>query len=220
MVPNLAVQQVEDTGHPAEKVPGSLRLVFLSRISRMKNLDGALALLRGLPGQIRLDICGPIDDADYWAECQRTIAALPRNVRVDYRGVIAHEQVVDVLKEAHLFLLPTRGENFGHAIVEAWAAGLPVLISDRTPWRGLERKGAGWDVPLEQPERFERILADFVQMDGTEFQLLSRQARRHWGQIKETTGSLDLYRRLFESAGDESTCNRSFRMLAQTSAPR
>ena len=46
-------------------------------------------------------------------------------------------------------ILPTHGESFGHIIVEAWAAGCPVLISDRTPWRELREQGVGWDVPLD-----------------------------------------------------------------------
>lgn len=44
--------------------------------------------------------------------------------------------------------MPTFNENYGHAIVESFVAGLPVVISDRTPWRNLEKINAGWDIPL------------------------------------------------------------------------
>ncbi|MNY40193.1 hypothetical protein D3C86_1749200 [compost metagenome] len=44
--------------------------------------------------------------------------------------------------------MPTHGENYGHAIAEALSAGTPVLISDATPWRGLQQEGVGWDIPL------------------------------------------------------------------------
>ena len=43
----------------------------------------------------------------------------------------------------------TRHENFGHAVVEAWAHGRPVLLSDQTPWRGLAELDLGWDLPLK-----------------------------------------------------------------------
>ena len=42
------------------------------------------------------------------------------------------------IARSDVFLLPTGGENFGHAIFEALSCGVPVLISDQTPWRGLE----------------------------------------------------------------------------------
>jgi glycosyltransferase involved in cell wall biosynthesis len=48
-----------------------------------------------------------------------------------------------------MLALPSRGENFGHIVPEAWAAGCPVLVSDRTPWRNLAQQGVGWDLPLE-----------------------------------------------------------------------
>jgi glycosyltransferase involved in cell wall biosynthesis len=54
--------------------------------------------------------------------------------------------------------LPSLGENFGHVIVEALSAGCPILISDRTPWRGLAERGVGWDLPLEDPAGFRGVI--------------------------------------------------------------
>jgi len=48
---------------------------------------------------------------------------------------------------ASLFVLPSHGENFGLSIAEALAEGVPALVTDTTPWAGLEREGAGWCVP-------------------------------------------------------------------------
>jgi len=48
---------------------------------------------------------------------------------------------------ASLFLLPSHGENFGLSIAEALASGVPALVTDTTPWSGLNRTGAGWCVP-------------------------------------------------------------------------
>lgn len=50
---------------------------------------------------------------------------------------------------ASLFLLPSHGENFGLSIAEALANGVPALVTDTTPWSGLNRTGAGWCVPWE-----------------------------------------------------------------------
>jgi glycosyltransferase involved in cell wall biosynthesis len=48
---------------------------------------------------------------------------------------------------ASLFLLPSHGENFGLSIAEALASGVPAIVTDTTPWSGLNSTGAGWCVP-------------------------------------------------------------------------
>jgi glycosyltransferase involved in cell wall biosynthesis len=48
---------------------------------------------------------------------------------------------------ASLFLLPSHGENFGLSIAEALANGVPALVTDSTPWTGLNQIGGGWCVP-------------------------------------------------------------------------
>jgi glycosyltransferase involved in cell wall biosynthesis len=51
---------------------------------------------------------------------------------------------------ASLFLLPSHGENFGLSIAEALANGVPALVTDTTPWSGLNTTGAGWCVPWSE----------------------------------------------------------------------
>ena len=107
----------------------------------------------------------------------------------------------------HLFLLPTRGENFGHVILEALSAGCPVLISDQTPWRGLESSGIGWALPLTEPERFRAVLNQCIAMDESKFIHRSRQATRYaaaWAQNQEQE-ALDAYRRLFLGAMEQAS---------------
>lgn len=48
---------------------------------------------------------------------------------------------------ASLFLLPSHNENFGLVIAEALAHGVPALVTDTTPWQGLNTDGRGWCVP-------------------------------------------------------------------------
>ncbi|OPX84861.1 MAG: Glycosyl transferases group 1 [Pelotomaculum sp. PtaB.Bin104] len=183
-----------------EKTAGSLKIIFISRISRMKNLDGALTMLKGLNGKVQFNIYGPLEDMDYWMKCKGVIGLLPPNIEVQYRGVAPHNQVYAVMQEHDLFFLPTLGENFGHVILEALVAGCPVLISNKTPWCGLEEKGVGWDLPLEQPEKFRTVLQKFLDMDTQTHRLLSMQAKKYGLQYLQDEKVIKQNHALFKKA--------------------
>lgn len=51
---------------------------------------------------------------------------------------------------ASLFLLPSHTENFGLVIAEAMAQGVPVVVTDTTPWRSVNAAGLGWCVPWQE----------------------------------------------------------------------
>jgi glycosyltransferase involved in cell wall biosynthesis len=191
---------VNDLSLKKKKVKNCLKVVFLSRISRMKNLYSALEMLTGLKGQIKFNMYGPIDDRQYWIECQGVIRGLPKNIEVKYYGDLAHEQVMNVLREHDLLFLPTLGENFGHVILEAFNAGCPVLISDRTQWRGLEEKGVGWDLPLCQPELFKNALQLCINMDEIEHEKWSEKARAYGLQVIKNNELIKQNRLLFQQA--------------------
>lgn len=142
-----------------------LRIAFLSRIDRKKNLDFALDAIAAVTAPVQFDIWGPVTDAGFADECRRRIAAMPAHHRIVIRDAIPQVDVPATLAAADLFLLPTLGENYGHAIVDALAAGTPVLISDRTPWRNLTASGAGWDLPLDNVARFAAVIEDLAKTD-------------------------------------------------------
>jgi glycosyltransferase involved in cell wall biosynthesis len=170
LAPNAVAPAQRGAFERPAKVPGELRLVFLSRLSEKKNLLGALELLRGVEGRVTLDVYGSVEHEEYWLRCRRVMDALPANVACSYRGWLPPEQVPETLARYHVFLLPTFDENFGHAIVEAMLAGCPPLISDRTPWHGLALARAGWDLPLEDPYALREALAQAVAMDQPTWQ--------------------------------------------------
>jgi glycosyltransferase involved in cell wall biosynthesis len=135
-----------------------LKVVFLSRISREKNLDYALRVLSKVNARVIFDIYGPAENATYWKECQKLISKLPVNIIVNYLGNVNANQVINVFSSYDLFLFPTGGEAYGHVIAECLISGTPVLISTETPWRNLQTDGLGWDVDLEQMDSFTEII--------------------------------------------------------------
>jgi glycosyltransferase involved in cell wall biosynthesis len=152
-LPAIASRQVSSVSRSRPKGE-PLRVGFLSRISPMKNLDYALEVLHQVKLPVRFDIYGPVRDEAYWSRCQEIMSSLPDHVVATYCGSVEHDRVSSILAEYDLFFLPTLGENYGHAIVEALAVGTPVLIADTTPWRDLAAIGVGWELSLAKPEVF------------------------------------------------------------------
>lgn len=198
IAPNLPQQagqgEISSIRNPA--APSPLKVVFLSRISPKKNLCFALGILHEVRCNVVFDVYGVVDDERHWAECRELIAMLPENIKTTYHGVVSHEQVAGILGSYDLFFLPTLGENYGHAIAESISQGTPVLISDQTPWRNLEREGAGWDLSLGEEAPFVQVIEDVARMDTEAYARLRKTtaeyAARKLGdpQIIESNRSL------------------------------
>ena len=150
------------------KLNDVIRIVFISRITRKKNIDFALRTLKNVSAHVEFGIYGNIEDENYWKECENVIASLPNNIQVTYYGDIKHEHVVSTFSKYDLFFFPTRGENFGHVIAEALTAGIPVLISDQTPWLDVESEGAGWIRSLEDEGGFAAVIDRFASLSSVE----------------------------------------------------
>jgi glycosyltransferase involved in cell wall biosynthesis len=164
-------------GCRAPKQAGTLRLVFLSRISPKKNLSTVLKILAEVKVRVTFDIHGPTEDTGYWHTCQNLIAKLPHNIEVGYKGFVSPDDVVPTLSRYDVFVFPTLGENFGHVIFEALMAGCPVLLSDQTPWRNLSENKAGFDLPLDRHDLFRESIERFAAMDENEFKTWSDSSR-------------------------------------------
>lgn len=165
---------------PPERSPkqaGRLNLVTVARIAPEKNQFYALEILRRFTKyEIQYDLIGPVYEESYWAKCREIISSMPPNVTVNYRGSINSDLIPAELQKYDMMLLPTTGENFGHTILESFMAGCPVIISDRTPWRGLEQSGVGRDIPLEKQSAFGEALEHFASMGEDEFEVYSKRA--------------------------------------------
>jgi len=167
-LPIKNIPDVSDINFEPSSNSGSLRIIFLSRISREKNLDYALRILKKVKSRIIFDIYGPAENTVYWNECRELISQLPANVKVNYLGRVDADQVVHIFSLYDLFLFPTGGEAYGHVIAECLTAGTPVLTSTETPWRNLQDDGLGWDMDLTQEESFVEVIENFVLLNDKE----------------------------------------------------
>lgn len=167
---------VGDLPTPSSKQIHELHIIYLSRISPKKNLDGALKLLAHIKHPVQFDIYGPIEDSVYWQTCQDIMKQLPEHIQVRYCGAITEGQI-ELFSQYHLFLFPTHGENFGYVIQESLLGGCLPLISTNTPWRRLADKKVGWDVSSE--EDYLNALEQAVMMDNSTFQMWANNAQQY-----------------------------------------
>ncbi len=184
------------------KRSGAARFAFLGRIARNKNVEYALRLLPRVAGDLEFDVYGTGEDPAYLDELQAAARALPGHVRCTFPGPVAPDDVRATLDAYHFFLFPSFHESFGHGILEALLAGLPVLVSDGTFWRGLAAHGAGFDVPLADEATFAARLQELVDLDATAYERLSAGAARYGREHVERSTAVDDYRRLFHAALD------------------
>jgi glycosyltransferase involved in cell wall biosynthesis len=184
---------------PAIKEPGNLNMVFISRIHPKKNLLFLLELLKEWKNkaQLTLDIYGDAGDPPYYTQCKSLAEQLAPAKVIHFMGPIENKEVFPTLAAYHAFVLPTRGENFGHAIFEALEAGKPVLLSDQTPWRNLEERNIGWDIPLDQKDRYWKALDQLVAMDQQVYNHWSANARSLAQRYVEQAGFRTKYQELF-----------------------
>jgi len=160
-LPIIKISNPNKTQLDSNKNNAGLKIIFLSRISPIKNLDFAIRSLEDIRIPIIFDIYGPIEDASYWDYCKGLIKKLPENIFVNYYGEVMPDEVLSKFSIYDLLFLPSKSENYGHVIVESLTAGTPVLISDKTPWKNLKYLGIGWDLPLNSTKLFSKAIVDF-----------------------------------------------------------
>ncbi|UZN04139.1 glycosyltransferase [Cellulomonas sp. S1-8] len=182
-----SIVQINSSGPTPRDAPlpphADARIVFLSRISRKKNLGLALDALTTVPSRVALDIYGPIEDHALWAEYTEVISRMPANVTVRYCGELAPAAVADTLARYDAFAFPTLGENFGHVIAESLAAGCPVICSTETPWGPVLENGGGVVVPTFSTAAWGEALTAWASLPVAQRQSAKERtlvAYRHW----------------------------------------
>ncbi len=187
---------------PIRPTPDSsvLRVAFFSRVSPEKNLDFALSTLARVRTKVDFDVIGPIEKIGYWEKCQQLIAALPPNVTARSLGSIKPGDVLDTLRQYDLMFLPTGGEGYGHVISESLTAGTPVLISTNTPWRNLQDRELGWDLPLDDMEPFVRVIEELGAASQADRARRRATVGERMQQYLRDSPSLHNYRRMLLDA--------------------
>jgi glycosyltransferase involved in cell wall biosynthesis len=139
---------IRGTGPAAARASSVL---VLSRIDVKKGIDLLIRAFHEASADDRcrswtLDIAGNGDSA-YVAQLRRLAEAGPARSRIVFHGWVQGEQRTALFRRASVFALPSHQENFGIAIVEAMANGVPVVVSPGVNLAAdIHAHGAGWVV--------------------------------------------------------------------------
>jgi glycosyltransferase involved in cell wall biosynthesis len=197
LINNLPGEEIVDHIRPLSKNPGYLKIILAARISPMKNTLSAIRIVSKMKGNIEFDLLGHLEDKVYWADCQRLIECCPGNIKVSYKGDVPHQELQSLWSQYHVMLMPTLGENFGHSIFEALSAGLPVIISNRTPWKNLIAAGVGADLPLDDEQEFLNQLTLFEEMTQGDMEVIRNACKSYIQLWRNEYDNPQLYLELF-----------------------
>ena len=178
-------------------------ILFLGRLSAKKSPDLLLQAFAELGGELlrskdaRLVFAGP-DDEGLQAGLLRKAEKLGIAPRVHFTGPIFDAAKWEAYRDADVFALPSRNENFGNTAAEAVAAGTPVVVTEGcgvAPLLG----GAGIVVP-HNPEAISRALQSLLGDSALHARLsagcVEVTARLGWAEPAEAMESL--YRTLVQ----------------------
>jgi glycosyltransferase involved in cell wall biosynthesis len=149
-----------DEGGAEPPVGGRPYILFLGRLHRKKGLDylaEAYARMAGRCPEVDLVVAGP--DYGEKARFERRIAACGLSNRVHLVGPTQGARKQELLRGALCFCLPSRSEGFSVAVLEAMAAGIPVVISKECHFPEAGAAGAGLVVDLDAGKLASALLA-------------------------------------------------------------
>jgi glycosyltransferase involved in cell wall biosynthesis len=122
-----------------------------------------------------LVLAGP--DLDGYGEAMRRRSAeLGLGERVTFTGMLTGEEKSCALANAGLFVLPTHSENFGIAVAEALAHGVPTITTYAAPWASLRDVGCGWWIPDDETSLRE-ALQTAMHLESAELRMMGERGR-------------------------------------------
>ncbi len=181
-------------------------ILFMSRIEPKKGLDLLIPALEsileaGIEFHFILAGSSP-QDAEYETKIKVQIHNSSLAKYTTITGFVSGDLKVELLTKADLFVLPSYYENFGIAVAEAMAAGVPVVISDRIHIaEDIQQAEAGWVGPLEVGAIANSIKSALLNPQERQRRGLNGKeyAKKHynWEAIAQQT--IDAYQQILSS---------------------
>ena len=181
--------------------PNTRILLFLSRIHPFKGLELFLECILAIKDEFRKNnwifVIAGINELSHEIELRIFVESNDIGDIVRFVGPQYGQNKVDVFDSADCFILPSKGENFGIAVIEALARGLPVITTKTTPWRELEDLDCGWWVSRTKNdfintllELFSKDESNLIQMGENGIKLV--ESKYTWSKVSQQ--SIQMYK--------------------------
>lgn len=183
-----------------------LQLLFLSRLNPKKNIPLLLSALKKVVDRhipLTLRIAGKPDPGmeNYERELRELVKQMELDNFVKFIGFVEGEQKINELRKSHVFVLPSYDENFGIAVAEAMAYGLPVIISNRVALAEyVINNNAGMVINCEDVDGLADAIETFYKDENLRLKM-SQQSRRlassfSWSSTADAL--IDLYSNILQ----------------------
>jgi len=176
---------------PAVQRSFNKKFVFIGQVKISKGVNEILEVFDQLPDNYYLEIYGPV--------VEEKMSGIKNDKR--YKGVLNPEQVIEVLKNSDILLLPTwyEGEGYPGVIIEAYNMGVPCIT---TYWRQIpEIVEQGKTGILIKPQSIEELKKAVLSIDQQLFEKLSEGAMKKASEFDET----QVHKRIFQEMDQLST---------------
>jgi len=156
------------------EAPKDLTALVLGSLIPRKRVEDSIRAIARVRERVRLLVAG--DGCE--RESLDTLAEGIAPGRVEFLGAVPFRDVPALLSKVHMLLIPSKSDGFGMAVVEALAAGVPVIASDGTmsAHEFIQPGVNGWVVRVGDVEGYARAVASIVR-DRVSWPALSRAAR-------------------------------------------
>jgi len=140
---------------------GELRVVYIGSIAWQKGVHVLVEAFNAVPSPATLTVYG---DLDVFPDYGRELHKRARSTRIHFAGRLTREDLWSVLSEADVVAVPSIWyENQPLVILEAYAAGVPVLASDVGALREWVHEGrSGWRVAVGDVSTWARALRELA----------------------------------------------------------
>jgi glycosyltransferase involved in cell wall biosynthesis len=166
---------------PAPLFRTGRRIVMTARAAWQKDLHKAARLMRHLPEDVQLTLCGPETDSPRF--CDEIAALVPRETLARIRCIGSVTDVRPVLAQADAFLLTSRYEGMPIGLLEAFEAGLPVALADFEGARDfVSLHPQAMLLPFENPRREAQRLVAMIDDYTANRAALSQRIHGVWAQ--------------------------------------